>query len=326
MDRKVILEYLGDDWVRTGTLICSSLDSDIDLLNWTNAFIIDHGGKQLRPMLSLLMARACSSGPLSEDSIRFAAATELLHNATLLHDDVADGSMMRRGAPTVASLLDPSHSVLVGDYWLVKAVNLVLGADRNVLEVVRLFAETLSFLAEGEMFQLQKASSADTTEDDYLRIIHDKTGSLFETACLSAAISVGASPDARMAAREYARNLGLAFQIKDDILDYAGGDIGKPVGVDLREGKITLPLLGALERVDRAEQTRIRDQVRDVSDHPEYIGEIMAFVTEHDGIGYAQERLLTLSERAKDSLAPLQDSPAKDYLADLAAFTVEREK
>ena len=142
----------------------------------------------------------------------------------------------------MASLLDPSHSVLVGDYWLVKAVNLVLDADRNVLEVVRLFAETLSFLAEGEMFQLQKASSADTTEDDYLRIIHDKTGSLFETACLSAAISVGASPEARLAAGEYARNLGLAFQIKDDILDYTGGDIGKPVGVDIREGKITLPL------------------------------------------------------------------------------------
>ncbi|MBQ6672150.1 MAG: polyprenyl synthetase family protein, partial [Spirochaetales bacterium] len=110
------------------------------------------------------------------------------------------------------------------------------------------------------------------------------------------------------------------------ILDYAGGDIGKPVGVDLREGKITLPLLGALERVDRAEQTRIRDQVRDVSDHPEYIGEIMDFVKEHDGIGYAQERLLTLSACAKDSLAPLQDGPAKDFLAALAAFTVERKK
>ncbi len=326
MDRKVILDYLGDDWVRTGALIRSSLDSDIDLLNWTNAFILDHGGKQLRPMLSLLMARACSDGPLPDDSIRFAAATELLHNATLLHDDVADGSMMRRGAPTVASLLDPSHSVLVGDYWLVKAVNLVLDADRNMLEVVRLFAETLSFLAEGEMLQLQKASSADTTEDDYLRIIHDKTGSLFETACLSAAISVGASPEARQAAGEYARNLGLAFQIKDDILDYAGGDIGKPVGVDIREGKITLPLLGALESVDGAEQTRIREKVRQVSDHPEYIGEIMDFVKEHDGIGYAQERLLTLSACAKDSLAPLQDGPAKDFLAALAAFTVERKK
>lgn len=326
MDGKGILEYLGDDWVRMGALMRSSLESDIDLLNWTNAFILDHGGKQLRPLLSLLMGRACSSAALTEDTLRFAAATELLHNATLLHDDVADGSMIRRGAPTVASLLDPAHSVLVGDYWLVKAVNLVLDADRNVLEVVRLFAGTLSSLAEGEMFQLQKASSADTSEDDYLRIIHDKTGSLFETACLSAAISVEASQDARQAAGEYARNLGLAFQIKDDILDYTGSDIGKPVGVDIREGKITLPLLGALERVDGVEQARIRDKVRQVSAHPEYIGEIMDFVREHDGVGYAQERLLVLSARAKDSLSPLPDSPAKDYLAALAAFTVEREK
>ena len=326
MDGKGILEYLGDDWVRMGALMRSSLESDIDLLNWTNAFILDHGGKQLRPLLSLLMGRACSSAALMEDTLRFAAATELLHNATLLHDDVADGSMIRRGAPTVASLLDPAHSVLVGDYWLVKAVNLVLDADRNVLEVVRLFAGTLSSLAEGEMFQLQKASSADTSEDDYLRIIHDKTGSLFETACLSAAISVEASQDARQAAGEYARNLGLAFQIKDDILDYTGSDIGKPVGVDIREGKITLPLLGALERVDGVEQARIRDKVRQVSAHPEYIGEIMDFVREHDGVGYAQERLLVLSARAKDSLSPLPDSPAKDYLAALAAFTVEREK
>lgn len=326
MDGKGILEYLGDDWVRMGALMRSSLESDIDLLNWTNAFILDHGGKQLRPLLSLLMGRACSSAALTEDTLRFAAATELLHNATLLHDDVADGSMIRRGAPTVASLLDPAHSVLVGDYWLVKAVNLVLDADRNVLEVVRLFAGTLSSLAEGEMFQLQKASSADTSEDDYLRIILDKTGSLFETACLSAAISVEASQDARQAAGEYARNLGLAFQIKDDILDYTGSDIGKPVGVDIREGKITLPLLGALERVDGVEQARIRDKVRQVSAHPEYIGEIMDFVREHDGVGYAQERLLVLSARAKDSLSPLPDSPAKDYLAALAAFTVEREK
>ena len=176
MGRKDILEYLGDDWVRTGELIRSSLDSDIDLLNWTNSYILEHGGKQLRPMLSLLMARACGTGPLPTDSIRFAAACELLHNATLLHDDVADGSMIRRGAPTIAALLDPSHSVLVGDYWLVKAVGLVMDSERNTMPVIRLFANTLTRLAEGEMFQLQKAASADTSEEDYLRIISDKTG------------------------------------------------------------------------------------------------------------------------------------------------------
>ena len=326
MGRKDILDYLGDDWIRTGELMRSSLDSDIELLNWTNAYVLSHSGKQLRPMLSLLMARACSDGPLPEDSIRYAAATELLHNATLLHDDVADGSMVRRGAPTVASVLDPSHSVLVGDYWLVKAVDLVLGSDRNVTEVIRLFADTLARLAEGEMLQLQKAASADTSEEDYLRIIGDKTGSLFETACLSAAISVEASPEKRIVAEKYARNLGYAFQIKDDILDYAGGDIGKPVGVDVREGKITLPLLGALESVSADLQEEVRGKVRQIREHSGYAGEIMDFVREHDGTAFAQERLRTFSARAKEALSPLPDSPAKDYLVALATFTEDRER
>ena len=326
MERKDILDYLGSDWTRTGDFIRSALDSDIELLNWTNAYILSHSGKQLRPMLSLLMARACADGPLPEDSMRFAAASELLHNATLLHDDVADGSMVRRGAPTVASVLDPSHSVLVGDYWLVKAVDLLLGADRNVMEVVRLFAGTLMRLAEGEMLQLQKAASADTSGEDYLRIIGDKTGSLFETACLSAAISVEASPGTRSIALEYARNLGYAFQIKDDILDYDGGDIGKPVGVDVREGKITLPLLGALESVDADLQEEVRGKVREIREHPGYAAEIMDFVREYDGIRYAQERLKTFSARAKEALSPLPDSPAKDYLVALATFTEDRKR
>ena len=326
MGRKDILDYLGSDWTRTGDLIRSALDSDIELLNWTNAYILSHSGKQLRPMLSLLMARACSTGPLPEDSLRYAAASELLHNATLLHDDVADGSMVRRGAPTVASVLDPSHSVLVGDYWLVKAVDLLLGAARNVMEVLRLFAGTLSRLAEGEMLQLQKAASADTSEEDYLRIIGDKTGSLFETACLSAAISVEAAPETKRIAQEYARDLGYAFQIKDDILDYAGGDIGKPVGVDVREGKITLPLLGALESVDADLQEEVRGKVRQIRENPGYAAEIMDFVREHDGIRYAQERLKMFSARAKATLSPLPDSPAKEYLVALATFTEDRKR
>ena len=327
MDKKAILEYLGDDWTRTGNLIRSSLESDIDLLNWTNGFILDHAGKQLRPMLSLLMARACSGGEqLPGDSIRFAAATELLHNATLLHDDVADGSQTRRGAPTVASFLGANNSVLVGDYWLVKAVDLIVGADAHMAEVIHLFASTLSSLAEGEMLQLQKAASGDTTEEDYLRIIHSKTGSLFETACLSAAISVEALDRAREVAGEYARYLGLAFQVKDDILDYTGGDIGKPAGVDIREQKITLPLLGALSRVDEARQEEIRGKVREMKEHPEYAGDIMDFVREHDGIGYAQQRLAEYARCAAESLSVLPDGPAKDYLAALAAYTADRDR
>ncbi|MBR4134751.1 MAG: polyprenyl synthetase family protein [Bacteroidales bacterium] len=326
MDRKAILDYLGDDWTLTMSMIRSSLDSDIDLLNHINSYMLEHGGKQLRPLLSLLMAKACGDGRLTADSARYAAATELLHNATLLHDDVADGSKTRRGAPTVASFLGASNSVLVGDYWLVKAVDLVLGADRSVMEILHLFAGTLSLLAEGEMLQLQKAASADTTEDDYLRIIRSKTGTLFETACISAVISVEASAEARQVAGEYARNLGYAFQIKDDILDYTGGDIGKPVGVDIRERKITLPLLGAMSRVDVRRQEEVREMVRGVADHPENAGLLMGFVMENDGIAYAQDRLKDYSRKAVQALSALPDSPAVDYLVELANFTADRDR
>lgn len=326
MDRKAILEYLGDDWTRMQDLIRSSLDSDIDLLNKVNSYVLSHGGKQLRPLLSLLMAKACGSGCLTADSVRYAAASELLHNATLLHDDVADGSKTRRGAATVASLLGASNSVLVGDYWLVKAVDLVMGADRSVMEVLRLFAGTLSLLAEGEMLQLQKAASADTDEEDYLRIIRSKTGTLFETACVSAAISVQAPEEYREIAGEYARCLGYAFQIKDDILDYTGGDLGKPSGVDIREQKITLPLLGALSRVPQARGEEVRQMVRDISDHPDNAGSVIAFVKEYDGIAYAQQRLEGYSRQAADAAASLPKSAARDYLMELALFMAERDR
>jgi len=326
MDRRVILEYLGDDWTRTLSLIGTTLDSDIDLLNKVNSYILEHGGKQFRPILSLLMAKACGGGRLTEDSIRYAAATELLHNATLLHDDVADGSKERRGAATLFSLMGASNSVLVGDYWLVKAVDLILAPDRNGTEVLRLFAGTLTLLAEGEMFQLQKAASGDTTEEDYLRIIRSKTGTLFETACLSAAISVQAPDEYRRIAGEYAKYIGYAFQIKDDILDYTGGDIGKPAGMDIKERKITLPLLGALGRVDESRQEEVREMVRSVDENPAYVGKLMDFVKENDGIAYAQERLEECSRLAVRSLSGLPAGPAVDYLAELASFSVDRKR
>ena len=176
MDIKAIREFLGQDWIAVQKRIASALQSDIALLNVTNESILSHSGKQMRPMLALIIARACSAGNRASDAtVRYAAASELLHNATLLHDDVADESDQRRGVPTIMSLMGPSVSVLVGDYWLVKAVELVLEASGDDMRVIRLFSKTLSDLAEGEMLQLQKAKSGDTDENDYLRIIYNKT-------------------------------------------------------------------------------------------------------------------------------------------------------
>ena len=325
MDIKAIKEYLGVDWLAVQNRIATSLKSDIGLLNATNDSILSNSGKQLRPMLALLMAKACSGGKVTEDGVKYAAASELLHNATLLHDDVADQSDKRRGVPTIMSLMGPSVSVLVGDYWLVKAMELILDAGDDSARVMRIFAKTLSDLAEGEMLQLQKAQKGDTDEDDYLRIIYNKTASLFEAACVSAAISAGADEEVIKSAKDYAVALGLAFQIKDDILDYAGTDaVGKPLGADILEQKMTMPLLGALSNVDEQTGAGIREKIAAIVSHPEYRDDIVRFVKENDGLEYAVSRLNSYVELAVEALGMFPESEAKDSLIELAHFTADR--
>ena len=314
---------MGDDWKAVQETLVVSLASDIGLLNRTNRALLANGGKQLRPMLSLLCARCCGGG--GEDAVRVAAASEMLHNATLLHDDVADNSSSRRGAPTVKSLLGDRASVLLGDFWLVRAVEVILNTASCKEEGIRIFAKTLADLAEGEMLQLEKAASADTTEKDYLRIIYNKTASLFEAAAVTGALSAGASEEAREAIRTYSVNLGLAFQIRDDMFDYTDGDgIGKPVGIDLIEQKITLPLLGALAAVPAEEADRMRAQVRNIGLHPEYVAELRARVRELGGMDYAERKLRSYVEQACTALETLPACEAREWLIKLAKFTAER--
>lgn len=326
MDIVGLRGFLGEDWTSVQKHIADALHSDIDLLNITNNTILSHSGKQLRPLLALFFARLCScEQKANEASLRYSAATELLHNATLLHDDVADGSDQRRGVPTIRSMMGPAVSVLVGDYWLVKAMSLILQSAETDVKAIRIFSKTLSDLAEGEMLQLQKAQNGDTDENDYIRIIYSKTASLFEAACVSAAVSVTDDESYIKATRDYAVALGLAFQIKDDILDYVGTEsVGKPLGVDILEQKITMPLLGALNGVSEQEQIRIRGLVKDIVDHPEYKGEILTFVSEKGGVEYAMERLGEYVDQAVEALDVFEDCEAKRYLVELAAFTADR--
>lgn len=323
MDLNGLKGFLGKDWDNVRHLIEDSLKSDIDMLDSTNRMILSNSGKQLRPLISILVARACGGGNAAESSYRYAAAAELLHNATLLHDDVADNSCQRRGLPTVMSLMGPSVSVLLGDYWLVKAMGLVIGPEKESHRVIRIFSKTLSDLAEGEMFQLQKAQSGDTTEEDYLRIIFSKTASLFEASAVSAAISVGASPEIEKAVRDYAVALGIAFQIRDDIFDYSlSEDIGKPTGVDITEQKITMPLLGVLDGGEK--EREIRDRIIDICNHPEYREEIIGYVRENGGLDYAQRRLEDFVEKAVESLKVLPASEERSVLEELARYVGQR--
>lgn len=309
---------------RVERLIVDYLQSDIQLLNQTNQMLRQRPGKMLRPMLSLLCAGA--AGGINEDSVRFAAAAELLHNATLLHDDVVDDAKQRRGAPTVASILSGQASVLIGDYWLVKCMQVVLSSSAKADRVIRIFAKTLSDLAEGEILQLQKAGDATTTEEDYLRIIYCKTASLFEASALAAAVAAGAPERVENALGSFARNLGLAFQIKDDIFDYSApeAEVGKPVGIDLLEQKITQPLLCALEKATPGEAEAIREKVKSIVDNPALAAEVRAFVLEKDGVAEASRRQDFYIEKAISCLETISDSQEKCYLAQLARYVGSR--
>lgn len=327
MDIKKVREFVGADWQAVQERISSSLHSDISLLDMTNASILSNSGKQMRPLLTVLFARACSGGKTTDATVRYASASELLHNATLLHDDVADDSAQRRGVPTIMSLMGPSVAVLIGDYWLVKALDLILSDASSDTVVLKIFSKTLSALAEGELLQLQKAQSGDTVEEDYLRIIYNKTASLFEAACVSGVLSVSASEQYEAAAREYSIALGNAFQIQDDILDYDGTEsVGKPLGVDVLEQKITIPLLGALSNVSEQEEKRIRGLVNDIVGHPEHRDEIVTFVKENGGLEYSRMRLDEYVEKAVRALDVLSDSQEKAFLVELAYFTAKRDK
>ena len=324
MEIGALHSFLAPGLDRVETLIGESLGSDIALLDSLNRKLRERPGKMLRPMLALLVAGA--AGGVTESTYSYAAATELLHNATLLHDDVVDGAGERRGAPTLSSLLGPGKAVLVGDYWLVRCMQVVLGAQARPDHVLRLYSRTLAHLAEGELLQLEKSALADTTEADYLRIIYGKTASLFEATALAAAISAGADDTVTEVMGRFARLVGTAFQIKDDIFDYSdpADAPGKPVGTDLKEQKITQPLLSALETVSPEEAASVRSAVASIAARPELAAEVRRFVLSHDGPARASAVMEGYIREALSCLDILPESEEKRHLALLAGYIGSR--
>ncbi len=324
LGREDVIRLLGEDWTRLQACIGNALHSDIRMLDELNHMILRHEGKMVRPSVTILTARACSGGRSTESTIKYAAAVELLHNATLLHDDVADESDTRRGLPTLRALLGPGPAVLVGDFWLSKAVDQILAPGRND-RVITLFSKTLSDLAEGEMLQLEKAKDLSTELPDYYRIIHCKTGSLFTSAAECGALSVDAEANYVEAARSYGKALGTAFQIKDDILDYVGdGSLGKPVGIDLKEKKITLPLFLAMQGTPY--EAPIRKKLQDASNVEEISKEIRKFVLTHEGVEKAEKILEEYVGKALAALVPLPECEEKEKLQEIAKYNLARRK
>lgn len=317
---KEVQQFLGKAWTDFQRCFAESLESDIPLLDKANQYLLGHGGKKLRPLFTLLIAKALR-GDCNERVVRCAAASELLHTATLLHDDVADNSPTRRGVPTMMTVYSPTTAVLLGDYWLSKAMDLII--DHPDKRVLHIFSKCLADLAGGEMLQLEKAEKADTTEDDYRRIIYCKTTSLFEACMVSAACSVEASDEEIEQCRIYARHIGQAFQMRDDMLDYSPElSIGKPTGQDILEKKITLPLFGLFAKAPRSVVREVRRRMK--KPDSELVSDVFAWVREYDAMSFARERLDAEIRQALEVLAVFPASQSRDYLEKMAGMIAIR--
>lgn len=310
-----------EDMSAVDALIRRRLASDVVLVNQVAEYIVGAGGKRLRPMLLLLAARAL--GHVGPDAHQLAAVVEFIHTATLLHDDVVDESDLRRGRRTANAVFGNAASVLVGDFLYSRSFQLMVELDR--MEVMRLLADTTNAIAEGEVLQLLHVRNPDTDEAAYLRVIERKTAVLFAAATRLGALLAGADAAAQQRLHDYGLNLGYAFQIADDVLDYASDaqTMGKNLGDDLAEGKATLPLIRAMARSDAS----VRDRLRGIVEHGDVdaLPEVQAAIAATGALDYSRERAAGYARAAVDALAGLPDNDALAALRGLARYAVGRD-
>lgn len=300
-----------------------SMKSSVPLLDKITQYIVKRKGKQLRPMFVFLSAKLC--GEINDSTYRAASLIELLHTATLVHDDVVDDSNMRRGFFSVNALWKNKIAVLVGDFLLSRG--LLLSIDNNDFLLLKIVSEAVREMSEGELLQIEKARRLDIAEPVYFEIIRQKTASLIASCCCSGAASVTDDEAVQKRMKQFGEYTGIAFQIKDDLFDYGSDEnIGKPTGIDIKEKKMTLPLIYALNNTSRQEKRRIINIVKHHNEEPEQVAEVIAFVHKSGGIAYARERMYEYRKKALDLLATFPDSAARKSLHDLVIFTTEREK
>ena len=299
-----------------------TMQSDVPLLDKVTQYIVKRKGKQMRPMFVFLSA--LSLGEISETTYDAASLVELLHTATLVHDDVVDDANERRGFFSVNALWKNKIAVLVGDYMLSRI--LLLSIEKNNSELLGIVARSVREMSEGELMQIEKARYLNITEETYYEVIRKKTASLIATCCEAGALSVGRIEE-RERMRKFGELVGLAFQIKDDIFDYGSpGNIGKPTGIDIREQKMTLPLIYAISNAPKEVSGELKDIVRNHHENNAKIRRAVELVIENGGIEYAHQKMIELSEEAKQLLSPLPDSAAKRSLIGLVDYTINLEK
>lgn len=300
-----------------------SMRSDVPLLDRITWYIVRSKGKQVRPMLVLLSARLF--GAINEASHTAAALVELLHTATLVHDDVVDNAHQRRGFFSINALWKNKIAVLVGDFLLSKG--LLLSIQQQQFRLLEIVSRAVKEMAEGELLQMEKARRLDIDEAVYYEIIRQKTASLIAAACSAGAASTTSDADMVERLRLFGEKMGMAFQIRDDLFDFGeDGDIGKPIGIDIKEKKMTLPLIYALNAADRPTRRRIIGIVRNESEKAEKVAEVIQFVRQSGGITYAQEAMRRFRQEALELLHDTPDNEARTALRDLLFFATERKR
>lgn len=290
------------------------------LLDKIMGYIVARKGKQMRPMFVFLSAGTC--GNINESTYRGASLIELLHTATLVHDDVVDEANYRRGFFSVNALWKNKIAVLVGDFLLSRG--LALSVDNNDFNMLAIVNNATREMIEGELLQMEKSRRLNITEDVYYEIIRQKTASLIASCCAVGASSSGASQEDVALMKDFGNKIGMAFQIKDDLFDYGEEEIGKPVGIDIKEKKMTLPLIYALSQAGWQEKRRIRGIVKNESDKPKKVKEVIAFVKASGGIEYAQSKMNAFHQEALELLKKFPDTVYQRSLRQLVEFTIDR--
>jgi len=321
MEIKQIQALAQNDMTSVNDLIYQQLQSDVALINQLGIYIVNSGGKRMRPMLSVLAARALNYQ--GKDHISIAAIIEFIHTATLLHDDVVDESMMRRGKETANALFGNSASVLVGDFLYTRSFQMMVCLDN--MKIMKILSDATNIVAEGEVLQLMNCNDPSTTEESYMEVIYCKTAKLFEAATRLAAIVSNQSEAIENAMADYGKHLGTAFQLVDDIMDYTADakEMGKNVGDDLAEGKPTLPLLYAMANGNEQQRELISEAIEHCTGM-DHLDDILAAMAETGSFTYTQKQAEIEADKAIQALSILPDSEHKQALVALAHIAANR--
>jgi octaprenyl-diphosphate synthase len=298
------------------------MQTSVQLLDRITHYIVKRKGKQIRPMFVFLSASVC--GGVNESTHRGAALVELLHTASLVHDDVVDNSYQRRGFFSINALWKNKIAVLVGDFLLSKG--LLLSIENNDFNLLRIVSEAVKQMSEGELLQIEKVRRMDVSESVYYDVIRQKTASLIASCCACGAASSGADDATVEKMRLFGEKIGIAFQIKDDMFDFGTDDVGKPLGIDIKEKKITLPLIYALNQTNTTEKRRMINLVKNHNEESAKIAEIIAFVKNTGGLQYAQSQMKIYQDEAFAILDTFPDSESRRSLEQLVRYTTERNK